>query len=94
MTEMIIKVNSVKSSYSREDDTQHKQISDGCFKLKLHIEFIYFRGRNFREQKLSRISRILAKFAKVNVTKFFKDIDSQKFMNAKNIFFLKSRKKN
>ena len=48
----------------------------------------YFRGGNFREQKLSRISRILAKFAKVNVAKFFRDIDSRKFMNAKNIFFL------
>ena len=52
----------------------------------------YFIGRNFSEQKLSPISWILAKFAKVNVARFFMDIDPQKFMNAKNIFFLNSQK--
>ena len=55
---------------------------------------MHFRGRNFREQKLSQISRILAKFLKVNVAKYFKDIDLRKFMNAKNSFFLEFVKVN
>ena len=43
----------------------------------------YFKCRNFREQKVSRISRILAKFAKVYDFKNSKITNSRKFMLAK-----------
>jgi len=45
---------------------------------------LYFKRTNFREQKLSRFSWILAFFAKVNVFKNSKQGNSQKFMLAKN----------
>ena len=48
---------------------------------------MYFRGTNFRVKKLSRFSRILVKFAKVNSAKNSKTLNSRKFIPAK-IFFL------
>ena len=45
----------------------------------------YFRRTHFREQKVSRFSRILAQFAKVYVFKNSRLSDSRKFMLAKKI---------
>ena len=42
-------------------------------------------------KKLSQ-TETFTNFAKVDAAKFSKDIDSQKFMNMKNIFFLNSGK--
>ena len=50
------------------------------FKIKI-IEFLrknYLKGRNFRGKKISRISRILAKFAKTS-----ENVDSRKLIPAK-----------
>ena len=50
---------------------------------------IYFKGRNFREQKLSRI---LALFAKIYVAKFSEPSHSRKFLFAKFSYKCHSRK--
>ena len=52
----------------------------------------YFKGRNFREQKLSRISRILVLFTKVYVAKFLELSHSRKLMFAKFSYECHSRK--
>ena len=53
---------------------------------------VYFKGRNFREQKLSRISRIFALFAKVYVAKFSELSHSRKFLFTKFSYECHSRK--
>ena len=45
---------------------------------------LYFKRTNFREQKFSRFSRILASFVKINVFENSEQGDSRKFMLAKN----------
>ena len=67
------------------------KVYSGVFKKYrlLHYTNRYFRSRNFHEQKLSRISRILPKFVKVSDAKNSILTDSRNFIHAKffNFFF-------
>ena len=72
---------------SKEHETENI-----LFFLKKTFNLIYFRRKNFHEQKVSRFSRILAQFRKVYVFKNSQISNSRKFMLAKKIFFLDSQK--
>ena len=48
------------------------------------VDFMYFKRTNFCGQKLSRISQILPKSAKVYAAKFFKLGQTRKLMSVKN----------
>ena len=61
--------------------------ANGCWET-----FSYFNGTNFRGQKLSRISRILAIFAKVYSAEYFVRTHSRKLIPAKFVVFINSRK--
>ena len=51
-----------------------------------NIHLRYFKGRNFRGKKLSRFSRILGKFAKVNSAKYSKILIRESLFSRKKYF--------
>ena len=70
---------SINSNGTLNEETIEQQIAGYI----ISYQSIYLKGRNFRGKKISRISRILAKFAKKNPFLTPENVDPRKLIPAK-----------